>query len=60
MSFKKLLVSISGGVKRRKEELARTITEKGGEYTGEMTKLCTHLVVLDKLIDSRQASQKEL
>lgn len=59
MRFDKLLVSISGGTKRRKEELAGLIKAKGGRYTGEMSKGCTHLVVLDKPSDTRKASAKE-
>lgn len=57
--FSGLEISVSGGYGGEKQKAAELVRQHGGTYTPNMTRSCTHLVILGPKGDNRDVSTKE-
>jgi len=57
--FQGITVSISKMMPKEKTRFSQLIKKHGGTYSPELTKMCTHLVVMNRPGKVRDVSQKE-
>lgn len=59
-AFQGITVSISKMLPKEKARFSELIRQHGGAYSPELTKLCTHLVVMNRPGKPRVVSDKEM
>ena len=57
--FQGLVLSLSGGSPQAKKEMIDLVKQQGGSYLAELTRECTHLVIMQKDSRARVVSAKE-